>query len=73
MEGIGLIALAIAVVLVGFFVIRQSKKKGRWGIGIVEHVLSGLRRAYARDPSTDINRAGDVGRMDMPEMRLQGR
>jgi hypothetical protein len=33
MEGIGCIALAIAAVLVGFFVVRQSKTKGRWGIG----------------------------------------
>lgn len=33
MEGIGFIALAIAAVLVGFFVVRQSKTKGRWGIG----------------------------------------
>jgi hypothetical protein len=33
MEGIGLVALAIAAVLVGFFVIRQSKTTGRWGMG----------------------------------------
>jgi hypothetical protein len=50
MEGIGLIALAIAVVLVGFFVIRQSKKKGRWGIGSLSTSCPALRHAYARDP-----------------------
>ena len=33
MEGFALIALAIAAVLIGFFLIRQSKKKGPWGIG----------------------------------------
>lgn len=31
MEGFALIALAIAAVLIGFFLIRQSKKKGPWG------------------------------------------
>jgi hypothetical protein len=33
MEGFALIALAITAVVIGFFLIRQSKKKGRWGIG----------------------------------------
>ena len=33
MEGFALIALAIAAVVIGFFLIRQSKKKGPWGIG----------------------------------------
>jgi hypothetical protein len=33
MEGFALIALAIAAVVIGFFLIRQSKKKSRWGIG----------------------------------------
>jgi hypothetical protein len=73
MEGIGFIALAIAAVLVGFFVVRQSKTKGRWGHRVAEPGLSTLRHVHARDPTARINCGSNVGRMDVPQMRLQGR
>jgi len=43
------------------------------GHRVAEPGLSTLRHVHARDPPARINRGGDVGRMDLPEMRLQGR
>jgi len=43
------------------------------GHRVAEPGLSTLRHVHARDPPARINRGSDVGRMDMPKMRLQGR
>jgi hypothetical protein len=43
------------------------------GHRVAESGLSTLRHVNARDPPARINRGRDVGRMDVPEMRLQGR
>jgi hypothetical protein len=43
------------------------------GHRVTEPGLSTLRHVHARDPPARINRGSDVGRMDVPEMRLQGR
>ncbi len=73
MEGIGFIALAIAAVLVGFFVVRQSKTKGRWGIGSLNPACPrcGTSMPAIRRPASIAEAMW--GRMDVPEMRLQGR
>jgi hypothetical protein len=42
------------------------------GHRVAEPGLSTLRHVNARDPEARINRGSDVGRMDVPEMRLQG-
>jgi hypothetical protein len=43
------------------------------GHRVTEPGLSTLRHVHARDPPARINRGSDVGRMDVPKMRLQGR
>ena len=53
---------------------RQAvEDEGPMGHRVAEPGLSTLRHVHARDPPARINRGGDVGRMDLPEMRLQGR
>ena len=47
--------------------------KGPMGHRVAEPGLSTLRHVHARDPPAHINSGSDVGRMDMPKMRLQGR
>jgi hypothetical protein len=47
--------------------------EGPMGHRVAEPGLSTLRHVHARDPPARINRGSDVGRMDVPEMRLQGR
>ena len=56
MEGFALIALAIAAVVIGFLLIRQSRKK--------DHDLPALPHTHACASQTHINRGRDVGRMD---------
>jgi hypothetical protein len=72
MEGLALIALATAAVVIGFFLIRQSNKKGRWGIDSLTTTCPRCRHAHACASQTHISRGRDVGRMDVPEMGLQG-
>jgi hypothetical protein len=63
MEGIGFIGLLR----------RQAvEDEGPMGHRVAEPGLSTLRHVNARDPEARINRGSDVGRMDVPEMRLQG-
>ena len=71
MEGFALIALAIAAVVIGFFLIRQSKKKAR-GHRAADHNLPALPHVHARASQTHISGGRDVGRMDVPHRRLQG-
>ena len=71
MEGFALIALAIAAVVIGFFLIRQSKKKAR-GHRAADHDLPALPHTHACASQAHINRGRNVGRMDVPDMRLQG-
>jgi hypothetical protein len=53
---------------------RQAvEDEGPMGHRVAEPGLSTLRHLHARDPPARINRGSDVGRMDVPEMRLQGR
>jgi hypothetical protein len=53
---------------------RQAvEDEGPMGHRVAEPGLSTLRHFNARDPQARINRGSDVGRMDVPEMRLQGR
>jgi hypothetical protein len=53
---------------------RQAvEDEGPMGHRVAEPGLSTLRHVHARDPPAHINRGSDVGRMDVPEMRLQGR
>lgn len=47
--------------------------EGPMGHRVTEPGLSTLRHVHARDPPARIDRGSDVGRMDVPEMRLQGR
>ena len=47
--------------------------EGPMGHRVTEPGLSTLRHVHARDPPARINRGSDVGRMDVPKMRLQGR
>ena len=47
--------------------------EGPMGHRVAEPRLSTLRHVHARDPPARIDRGSDVGRMDVPEMRLQGR
>ena len=53
---------------------RQAvEDEGPMGHRVAEPGLSTLRHVHARDPPARIDRGSDVGRMDVPEMRLQGR
>jgi hypothetical protein len=53
---------------------RQAvEDEGPMGHRVAEPGLSTLRHVNARDPQARINCGSDVGRMDVPEMRLQGR
>jgi hypothetical protein len=53
---------------------RQAvEDEGPMGHRVAEPGLSTLRHVHARDPPARINCGSDVGRMDVPEMRLQGR
>jgi hypothetical protein len=53
---------------------RQAvEDEGPMGHRVAEPGLSTLRHVHARDPPARIDCGSDVGWMDVPEMRLQGR